>query len=66
MFSKCLSCDRTARIRGLCGACRERQRRAVAAGVTTEADLIAAGQLLPASEKRWCKPFVVNPRKGCG
>jgi hypothetical protein len=46
-------CGRAARNRGVCPTCKGRQNLAIAAGETTDAELVAGGLRLPAKPRRY-------------
>jgi len=52
--NQCLidSCSNAARFRGLCQRCYKAARRAIAAGLTTEAELAERHMLLPSARGR--------------
>jgi hypothetical protein len=53
-LSMCLDCKRrVACKRGCCDTCRNRQRRAILDGLTTEQELMATGRLLAARRSSW-------------
>ena len=45
--ARCLTCDKPARVRGLCFTCRTAAWRAVASGQVTDEELVARGLILP-------------------
>lgn len=66
----CVDCrKRVAVVRGVCFPCRERQRKDIKAGTTTEAELVASGKLIPSKKAAltlWTKPCEIAGRTSRG